>query len=764
MWVAILFFLSGASGLIYQILWLRQLGLVFGVTVYAASTVLGAFMAGLGVGSLLGGRQADRVPRPLVWFGIVEIGVGLTALATPAALAGLQQLYAVAHPSLGGSLWATTAARLVISFAVLIVPTALMGASLPLIVKATTARTDELSNRTGLLYGTNTAGAIAGSLFAGLLFIPALGLQGTYWVAATVNVLVGLIAIQAGRRWPARTPPAGAPAVMGVSDAPARDAGVPVRIRRLILVVFALSGVATLALEVIWFRVIALIVRPTVYSFALMLAAVLLGIAVGSWTVAPLLRRRWPWLTILASLEIGLGLATLLSLGALNHSPALFTRLEPWVTPWMQYNLAYTAIVAVPAVLPASLLMGMAFPIGVHLWAGGAPDAVGRAGRNLGLFYALNVGGAIVGSLVAGFLLLPLAGSRLSLIFVAALIYASGLALWLCTRHPRLLRGVAALALISVFGVLADGISDPFDAYLRARFPGDDVLWRKESVQSTISVHRQGEHLTLQVEGNHQASDNPSTVAVHRRIGHLPMVLHPEPREALVIGLGGGATAGAVSVHDHVAVDVVELSGAVVEAARFFSHINYDIHNRANVRLLVDDGRNHLALGRHQYDVITADIILPHHAGANNLYSEEYFRLVSRSLKPRGLFLQWIAGTEAEYKAIARTFMRVFPHGTAWIDGGLFVGSNEPLRLNERAFEWKTRMPGYDIAFDNLGIRAFADLLSLYTAGPGEIGEFLGDGPTLSDDRPLIEYFLLLPRDRFADLSQLRGDVRRHVD
>ena len=271
--------------------------------------------------------------------------------------------------------------------------------------------------------------------------------------------------------------------------------------------------------------------------------------------------------------------------------------------------------------------------------------------------------------------------------------------------------------------------------------------------------------LTLNVNGNHQASSAGSTPFVHRRIGNLPMAVHPDPRTALVIGLGGGATAGAVSRHTGVSVDVVELSREVVTAAdRFFRTINGSLIHRPHVRVMVDDGRNHLLLTNQRYDVITADVILPIHAGAGNLYSKEYFTLVRRALKPGGMAVQWVAGTDAEYKLIMRTFLSVFPETTLWADGSLMIGGLEPLRLRRKDLEWKLQVPARRQMLAELGVTNFEKLRALYRAGPDELRRYVGSGPVLTDDRPLVEYFLSLPRDRQVDLSSLTGDVDRYVD
>jgi spermidine synthase len=753
-----LFFASGACGLVYQVLWLRLLGLVFGVTVYAASTVWASFMTGLAVGSVLGGWIGDRVRRPLVWFGIVEVLIGLTALATPALLHQLQRLYVSLQPSLPDSLPAVTMARAAIAFGVLIIPTMLMGTTLPLVLRSALGRSDQIGAKAGLLYGTNTAGAIAGTLAAGLFLVPGLGVWRTFLAAASVNLLTGVIAVAIGlQRLPASSDAAASgPLEVGVPH----DHVLPA-IRRLVLIVFFMSGFAALALEVIWFRVIVLIVRPTVYGFAVMLATILLGIAVGSYLVAPLMRRRIDWLATLAGIEVASGLAALFSLTTLNWVPVVHQAILPAVDVVLPDYLAYPIAASVPALLPTSLLLGAAFPIGLRLWAGSDAEPSPRVASRTGVFYALNVVGAILGSLVAGFLLLPALGSRNSLVLVSGLLCLSGLALLLAGGARSSARLAVAAAAVVLFAGITAVLEDPFDAFLKVRYPRDQVVWREESVQSTVSVHRDPRGgLGLFLEGNHQASDQPSMVFVHRRIGHLALVVHPDPHAALVVGLGGGATAGAAAIHPGVALTVVELSPSVVRAASFFEHINHGLLKNPSVSVVTDDGRNHLLLTSQRYDVIAADIILPFHTGANNLYSADYFKLAKEALRPGGLVLQWVSGTDAEYKTIMRTFLSVFPQTTLWGDGTLMIGSDQPLRLRRSDFDWKLQIPGRREAFAELGIATFDDLLKQYLAGPGELRRWVGAGPVLTDDRPLTEYFLSLPRSGEVDLRGVQGNVR----
>jgi spermidine synthase len=757
-----LFFCSGISALIYQVLWLRLLGLTFGVTTYAASTVWASFMAGLALGSMGAGRLADRVRRPLLWFGACELLIGVTALATPGALTLLQQLYIRIFPSLPDSLASMTLARFAIAFAVLIVPTALMGATLPLVIKSSTFRTARLGERMALLYGMNTAGAIAGALAAGLYLVQTHGIHATFFVAAALNLFVGLSALVLG-------PNVTAPTGSGEDD-PERAVGASfpeIHGRRLdvVLAVFAVSGFTSLALEVVWFRVLTLFLRPTVYGFALMLSAILAGIAIGSYLMTPFLDRRAKWIAILAGLELSSGVAAVLSFRALTQMSAATVRVVPYLSRIMHEWLVYPTVGSLLAIFPTALLMGMAFPIGLRLWASGGRDNHRTLAERIGIFYSVNLGGAIAGSIVAGFILLPALGSRSSLIVLGGVTFGSGLVLLAVSELQASARAIAAVAASIAFAVAVGGSPDPFAEFVQQRYRGQRIVWQEEGVDATAVVlaARNGE-VSLTVNGNHQASTGDTQVYVHRSIGHLPMVLHPEARDALVIGLGGGATAGAVAIHEGVNVDLVEISGSVVRGARYLdSRISYDLFSRSNVHLRVDDGRNYMLLTRRKYDVVTADVMHTIYAGSGNVYSAEYFRIIRRVLKPGGIVLQWVAGTDAEYKTIARTFLSVFPETTVWKDGTLLVGSVEPLRLRRAEFDWKLQLPGRARGARDLGVETFEQLLAMYKGGPDELRAFVGAGPILTDDQPRVEYFLSLPRDRDADLRPLKGDVRRIV-
>lgn len=279
-------------------------------------------------------------------------------------------------------------------------------------------------------------------------------------------------------------------------------------------------------------------------------------------------------------------------------------------------------------------------------------------------------------------------------------------------------------------------------------------------MQTTVTVHeRQDGFRLLFLDGHYQASDGPAQLLIHRMVGHLPAALHPDPQDALVVGLGGGVTAGALAQHA-ARVDLVELSPGVVAASDWFRHVNGDPLRRPNVRLRVDDGRNHLLLTDRRYDVITADVIGPTHPGAGLLYSVEYFRLARAALKPGGLMAHWLVNLpETQHRLIVRTFLSVFPDATLWFEGTLLVGSTRPLRLDPADLARKLQDPAVRAGLATIGVHDFPTLLAHYWAGPDELWRYVGPGPVLSDDRPVVEYFLSLPQgEPNARLASLRGD------
>jgi spermidine synthase len=734
--LATLFLLSGISALIYQVLWMRMLSLVFGVTVYAASTVLACFMGGLALGSFGAGRIADRVRRPLAWFGVAELLIAATALASPLLLEAVATVYVPLAAD--ASTLTKNVARIVGCALVLLPATVLMGATLPLVLRSSLVDTAGIGARVSLLYGVNTAGAIAGALLAGYVLIGSVGVSTSFRIAASLNVIVGVTALLYSRRLLPSLPPARTP-----GDVPQPTPAIATRGRHIIPFVFAISGLTSIALEVIWFRSLVLYYAATTYAFTTMLATVLAGIAIGSLAVSPLLKRREPTLVLFGALHAAIGVV------ALAGAAGLAALYDP-ATPSLVGG-------AMALQLPAALLMGAAFPVGCRLWLRSA----GEAGRGLGILYSVNLLGSILGSLGAGFFLLPRFGSATSLAIVAGLGTATGVAVLLVAARTRRVIPLALIVIaLATFAMAHHELPDPFTTGLARRHrDAGRIFMKDEGVQTTVSVHvRELGGRQLYLDGLHQASDGRGVVLLHRQIGHVPVLLHPNPKRALVIGLGGGATAGAVSLHP-LDVEIVELAPGVVKAADWFTHVNEDVLRRPNVTVRVDDARNTLLLRRGRYDVITADIIQPTHAGAGLLYSQEYFELARRALNTDGVMVQWVGPrSELYYKLIARTFQRVFPETTVWVDGTLLVGSIKPLKLEAGALAGRFVDPALQRALAAAGIPNAEALLAHYTAGPDALRAYVGDGPVLTDDRPLLEYYRSLPhQEKPIDLRTLKG-------
>jgi spermidine synthase len=782
----VLFFASGISGLVYQVLWLRILSLVFGVTVFAISTVLSSFMAGLAIGSFVAGKYADRLRNPLAVYGIAEILIGLTALVTPELILGLQGIYRGLYELLGGSPLLVGAVRIVLAFLILLVPTSLMGATLPIVIKSSLLRSEGLSQNVSLLYAVNTFGAIVGAAGAGFFLVGSLGIRPTTNLAAAINLVVGLTALIAARTlladrgWgldarpderasASETAAAARPSARDVGDqsATATDAGdvaggaSPLAVR-LVFWAFGLSGFMSLAYEVVWSRLLAMYFNSSVYAFTVMLSTVLFGIALGSYAINPFMRRRWNWLLVFAVLELAVALMGLLSIVVLSQMYPLTGWLQglPGAGRILSTPIRFMSFVAFVAIFPPMFLLGMTFPVAARIYAADAADA----GRRIGAIYSANVFGAIFGSVVAGFLLIPTIGSQGTLLLLAAGNCLIGLALLWVTRgvtpRVRLATTLAAVVLVLGFARFApDMYASIFagrEEWLRTRpfvaedsFCAGEAIWYEESLENTVSVARTPTGIRcLFTNSRGQTNSDPGLVRYHRLIGHFGMLLHPNPHDVLVVGLGGGATPGAASQWDGARVDVVELSDGVVHAAPLFEDENYDILNLPNVHIRIDDGRNYLLLTDKRYDVVTADIIRPNDAGAANLYSADYYRLVRNVLKDDGLMVQWLAPfSDYQYRLLMRTFLEVFPYVTLWSGGDLLVGSKTPIKVDPAQIAAKFNLPQASAALAEVGLTDAQQVLDMYNADKPELVAVAGDGPVITDNFPYIEYFRSLPKD-----------------
>jgi len=737
------FFLSGAGSLVYQVVWTRMLSLVFGVTIYAISVVLASFMGGLALGSFAAGKLADRVERPLVCYAVCEIAVGLLGVASLWAIKEITPLYVTLYNATGESAALATFTRWLLASAVLVAPTTLMGATLPFIVKASLEHFLNLGENVSLLYAVNTAGAALGTVVTGFVLVGNLGFQASVFIAATMNISAGGLAF-------ALVALSGRPALKGTGSLSSVDhqrlsrPPLPPGLTTIVLASMAVSGFCALAYEVIWFRILDLILNGTAYAFSIMLGTFLVGLSVGSTLSRIIMPQTRNWVAVLGVLESMIGAQALLAILAVGRLPDLRDALVslPGLSIMLDGPVFAMAFAVVLVLLPLTILLGTTFPV--------AAQAIGqgreKVGELIGRLNAVNTFGAILGSLVAGFWLIPVFGSQHALTVLAIVNLGTGyVLLWeVLRRHAAYKLAFPVAALILAFpGLTSEMVRDLY----KGIFKQHQLLWYEEGLESTVSVHKHDLGYTaLYINNRGQASDSPAAVRFHQLLGHLPMLLHPDPKEALVIGLGGGATPGALSQYRDTSTSVVELSHGIVRAASYFEGINNMVLKQPNVRVVVDDGRNHLLVSGKKYDIITADIIQAHHAGAGNLYSTEYFELAKAALKDDGIMMQWAErGNTLLYPLVVRTFLRVFPNTTFWCEGSLMVGTTSPQNWTLQQIEQRFAKPGIADIAQRVGMGSARDLLSHYSGDATKFKDYVGDGPILTDDRPLTEYFQAAP-------------------
>jgi spermidine synthase len=758
------FFLSGATGLVYQVVWLRMLGLVFGHTVYAITTVLAAFMAGLALGSFVFARLAPRLRNLVATYGWLEIGIGVYCALMPALLSAAAWVYLGLHSRLGLSYDAFSVVQFALVFLLLLVPTTLMGGTLPVLSQAFVRRELDVGRTVGALYGLNTVGAVVGVVLAGYVLLPAIGNRATLLCAAAANLVVGALAlfVARGRRtavavdlMPIVTERTG---VMGRTGLGAR----------LTVIGLAVSGGVSMIYEVGWTRALALVIGSSTYAFTAMLVAVLVGIAGGSALYSWLAGGRRVSPATFAGLQAGIGLATGTVIYLFPRLPEVFLAGIAWSSSPGAVQLVQLFVSAC-ALLPATLLIGATFPCAVAVVA----RDLSRVGEDVGEVYAANTLGAIAGAAAGGFIVVPAlgvhgalaAGAATNLALAAVLLATTGrrrLATWI----PAAAVLVAAVSVIRLspwdHGLMASGPAVYAQRYVAQRSGGlaaaiqrQTVLFYRDGVSGTVSVHRIDKVTSLRVNGKTDAStggDMPTQLLS----GHLPVLVHPDARNVLVIGMGSGVTAGAVARHPVRRVDVVEIEPAVVEATRFFADVNRDVLKDTRVRVVIADGRNFLLTTEERYDVIISEPSNPWIAGLASLFSREFFELARSRLKPGGLMLQWVQAYNLppdDLRMVVRTFRSMFPAVSVWNPNQadlLLLGGVTPVAIDpgELARRYTSR-PGLPDDLRRLGMRHGAGLVGYLVLGEDDTAR-LAEGTALNtDDRLPLEFSA--PRSLYLD-------------
>ena len=751
-----LFFLSGIGGLIFQTVWVRMLTRVLGSTAYATSTVLAAFMAGLALGSYLAGRGVDRVRRPLRWYAALEVGVGLAALASLALPTRLTPIYQAVYEWTNGARGWLTVGQVVVALMVLLLPTALMGATLPTLCAYGARRAGGFARHAATLYAINTLGAVAGVLISGFFLIGAVGETSTLLCGAAVNLVgaVGALLIE-------RSNGTGAIAAAAPTDDDSTGFASPA-IRRLVALSFAVAGFTALANEVVWGRMLMLYQGTAIYAFSAMLAVVLTGMGLGSLYGS---RRADAWsdpLRVFARVQLCIGVAGALGLVLYDKMPLL-------PRPRLLAPLILLG--------PVTFFWGLAFPAAVRSYS----PLRTATGRSVGTLYSWNTVGCILGALAAGFLLIPTLGAGRTSGLLAGASLLVGIVL--LAKHPRGLRSIGSAEWgLAVAGVVLVSIAgDPYFRVVQNRVetlsPGYRVVYEHiedASAATTAFGRLDGERSSkgLWVNGVGMTELTPET----KLMAHLPLALADKPRDMLVICFGMGTTVRSAARHAGLDVTAVELVPGVLKCFPHFHADAREVAKRPNVHLTADDGRNYLLMHSKQYDVITLDPPPPiYSAGAVNLYTREFFELCRDRLRPGGVMCLWIPPDhDTEVRMIVRTYFDVFEHVHAWGPTGIYlIGSRQPKAgAGERVLAG-LRDP---IVWNDMTEWPNAWLQRPEQIAEHDLGEkrrlqpLFADAAQVTDDTPYTEFYLwrrLLNRNRshlILDGDRLKEQLRGAPD
>ena len=743
------FFISGVCGLLYEVVWIRVAGTVIGNTTFAIGTVVGVFMGGLAAGAWWGGRQADRRQGAslLRLYGMLEGGVALSALAVPFLLAASEPVFHALWNSVGQITALYAGLRVLLMGVVLIVPTTLMGATLPVLTRFLSDNSQAAAGEAGRAYAINTFGGVAGTLASGLWLIPTVGLRATTLVAIVLNLAIAAASLGLAKGKSGSVEPA-------LSSEPPP--------RRAALIVSALSGFSSLIYEVAWTRSLVLSLGSTVYAFTLILTAFILGLAGGSAVSSRLVQRSRRPDIALAAIQGAIGVAALILLPFLGELPLQMAPASELVRDhYVGLLFAHSKLIAMFVLVP-SLFIGAVFPFTFRL-ASGSERGVGRS---VAAVYSWNTVGSIAGSLAASFVLVPMLGLAPSIRIAATvnLVVAAGLLALL----PRVRMAALAPALVLLVAwlrpswdsrVLASGTYLYGEDYARmAKTLHIDLptyLSRESKILAEYwdaygltTVHRSEDgNLSIRVNGKADASTGTADMPTQRTVGHLGLLHHPAPKRVLVIGLGSGVTLGAVACHQLQTLDCVEISPAGVRAAEYFSDANGGVLQDPRVRLVIGDGRNAVQFAKEPYDVIVSQPSNLWISGMSNLFTRDFFSMASRRLGPGGIFCQWVQAYRMpleDFQSILKTFFAVFPNGSFWevFPGQDYVllGSLDVPRIPFAELETRMGTRSMRTHFDGLSVPGAAGLLGHYIAAADEVRGAVATSTVLTDDLSAIEY------------------------
>ena len=728
---ALLLFISGTAALIYQVLWIKQLSLVIGVEVYAITTGISAFFAGLALGGLLFGRCADRLGKPLLLYAGLEVGVAVLGIGATLGLGMAAAPFAWLEQRIGLPAW-------LLPLLLVGLPAFLMGGTLPVLIRALASEPQHLGQAGGRLYAANTGGAIVGTLLTAFILIASLGVFASAVVAAALNLIAaaGALWLQRGQHTIVADPVA-----TSAAHKPAR----------LAMALYAIAGGVALGYEVVWSQSIVQFMSTRTYAFAVVLATYLTGLFIGSSLMARRVDRlRDPW-GVFALLIAGAGLVALLEVALLGRWLILLqTQAETAALALGGSVLlgmsARFAVAALSIVFIPTLLLGAAFPIALRLCVG-----PGRIGRDVGAVVAFNTLGGIVGVALCGFVLIPWLGLVHTLGMLAVIAAAVGLIA--VQQGHRVKKGHRQAVVAFSLAALLVAVLTPVErlAELLRGARNGELVFYQEGRGGTVAVVAQGKgerrFHRLYIQGVSNTGDAMPSLRYMRIQALLPLLIHNgEPRSALVIGFGTGITAGALLSYPGLQQRVVaELLPSVVKASTLFKG-NFAAASNPGLQVRLRDGRQELLRSEQRYDLITLEPPPPSAAGVVNLYSRDFYQLAAQRLHPQGIVAQWLpllTQNIDDSRSLVRSFLDVFPYATLWTSEFhemLLVGSLQPIELDAARISARFGQPGVRSALQDVGVASPAALLATWVTDREGLVRFAADAPAVTDDQPRIEY------------------------
>lgn len=767
------FLTTGATSLILEVAWSKQLSYLLGNTLFAVSTVVAAFMAGLCVGSALLSRRTRPIASPLRVYGLLQLAIGVYGVISIPLFRATEPLLRALHQSTQGT--GFLIARFLVVLVVMLGPVMLMGMTLPLLTSCFAGDRERYARVAGVLYGLNTLGAVLGTLCAGFVLLPALGLLRSTWLAGSLDIAVGLVAIVIARGLTRSVP----------TQQERRDVAPSTwnAAQWRLAILFGLSGAVALLCEVAWFRLLGLTLGPSVDAFTTMLAVYLAGIGIGSAVAAPWIERsRREGLFWLATLE---GAFALLTLGGLYFANALPHLQLSWSSTWMRdlgdggFALAQLAVAALLLFAPC-LCLGALFPAAVRALGEVGPG--GRADRSIARLYLCNTAGSIAGTLLGGFVLLPEFGTWASLRTAGIASAAIGVTFHLLrTTSPRArlmgaISTIVAAALLGIFAPAWDVV-----AYNRGLYRGafgssgagsehadpGELLYFREGLTTPVAVFRTFGGASLYVSGKPDASTGLTDAQTQLLLGHLPVLFCPEPRKVAVIGYGSGMTVGAVLAHPEVrSVDVLEIERAVLDASPYFECINGNPFDDPRSHVIVEDGRTWLGYTKERYDVISSEPSNPWIAGVANLFTVDFYRTVRARLAPRGVFAQWIQNYSISpevFESMLGALHEVFPHLLVFqpnLGDFLILASADPIAVPWPEFARRCAEPTVAASLRRVEIDDPLEL-AFFLSAPEELAAAIAARARIrnTDDNAWLEHRMPREMIRAARSPETQVDV-----